>query len=102
MTTAKAYKGIGMEGAIARWDTKNTGQDRSRRPLDWWLSARVLAARCSRWLRGQDTLQSRWRDVVIALRPWISVNRSSKLPERTSPRPAWTSMYDTETRRTCC
>src|SRR5262245_4047790 len=30
MTTAKAYKGIGMEGAIATWYTKNTGRNLSR------------------------------------------------------------------------
>ena len=30
MTTAKAYRGIGMEGAIATWYTKNTGRNLSR------------------------------------------------------------------------
>jgi ubiquinone/menaquinone biosynthesis C-methylase UbiE len=30
MTTAKAYRGLGMEGAIATWYTKNTGRDLSR------------------------------------------------------------------------
>src|SRR5262245_28988233 len=30
MTTAKAYKGIGMEGAIATWYAKNTARDRDR------------------------------------------------------------------------
>jgi hypothetical protein len=30
MTTAKAYKGIGMEGAIATWYAKNTAADRDR------------------------------------------------------------------------
>jgi ubiquinone/menaquinone biosynthesis C-methylase UbiE len=29
-TTRKAYRGLGMEGAIARWYTKNTGRDLSR------------------------------------------------------------------------
>src|SRR5262249_42168232 len=41
MTTAKAYKGFGMEGAIARWYTKNTGQDLSR----FQESARLVAER---------------------------------------------------------
>ena len=30
MTTAKAYRGIGMEGAIANWYARNTGRDLSR------------------------------------------------------------------------
>ena len=30
MTTVKAYKGIGMEGAIATWYARNTAQDRNR------------------------------------------------------------------------
>src|SRR5262245_34480878 len=30
MGTARAYKGIGMEGAIATWYSKNTGRDLSR------------------------------------------------------------------------
>jgi len=30
MTGVKAYKGVAMEGPIATWYTKNTGQDRSR------------------------------------------------------------------------
>ena len=30
MTSAKAYKGLGMEGAIATWYTKHTGRDLSR------------------------------------------------------------------------
>src|SRR5262249_56910076 len=30
MAMAKAYKGIGMEGAIATWYTKNTGRDLGR------------------------------------------------------------------------
>src|SRR5262245_22468849 len=30
MTSAKAYRGIGMEGAIATWYTRNTGRDLSR------------------------------------------------------------------------
>src|SRR5215470_18976691 len=41
MTTAKAYKGFGMEGAIARWYTKNTGQDLSR----FQEAARLVAER---------------------------------------------------------
>ena len=41
MTTAKAYKGFGMEGAIARWYTKNTGQNLSRFPE----TARLVAER---------------------------------------------------------
>src|SRR5262245_22738974 len=41
MTTAKAYKGLGMEGAIARWYTKNTGQDLSR----FQEAARLVAER---------------------------------------------------------
>ena len=30
MTMAKAYRGVGMEGAIATWYTRNTGRDLSR------------------------------------------------------------------------
>ncbi len=30
MTTAKAYRGVGMEGPIATWYAKNTGRDLSR------------------------------------------------------------------------
>jgi len=30
VTTVKAYKGIGMEGAIATWYARNTAQDRNR------------------------------------------------------------------------
>jgi ubiquinone/menaquinone biosynthesis C-methylase UbiE len=30
MTTAKAYRGVGMEGAIASWYARNTGRDLSR------------------------------------------------------------------------
>jgi hypothetical protein len=30
MTAAKAYRGVGMEGAIATWYPKNTGRDSSR------------------------------------------------------------------------
>ena len=39
MTTAKAYKGLGMEGAIATWYTKNTGRDLNR----FKETARVVA-----------------------------------------------------------
>src|SRR5262245_57210123 len=41
MTGAKAYRGIGMEGAIATWYTKNTGRDLSR----FEETARLVAAR---------------------------------------------------------
>jgi ubiquinone/menaquinone biosynthesis C-methylase UbiE len=41
MATAKAYKGIGMEGPIARWYTQNTGRNSSR----FEDSARRVAAR---------------------------------------------------------
>jgi len=41
MTTAKAYRGIGMEGAIATWYTKNTGRNLSR----FKETARQVAAR---------------------------------------------------------
>src|SRR5262245_4533937 len=41
MGTAKAYKGIGMEGAIATWYTKNTGRDLGR----FKEAAQLVAAR---------------------------------------------------------
>ncbi len=41
MTTAKAYKGLPMEGAIARWYTRNTGRDVNR----FTETARLVAAR---------------------------------------------------------
>src|SRR5262245_6849908 len=50
MTTAKAYKGLGMEGAIARWYTKNTGQDLSR----FQEAARLVAERAR---PGSDLLE---------------------------------------------
>src|SRR5262249_4276766 len=50
MTTAKAYKGIGMEGTIAAWYTKNTGRDSSR----FVESARRIAGRIP---PGSDVLE---------------------------------------------
>lgn len=41
MTSVKAYRGIGMEGAIARWYTRNTGRDLSR----FRETARLVAER---------------------------------------------------------
>src|SRR5262249_1894495 len=41
MTTAKAYKGIGMEGAIATWYAKNTARDHDR----FTDTARLVAER---------------------------------------------------------
>jgi ubiquinone/menaquinone biosynthesis C-methylase UbiE len=41
MATAKAYKGLAMEGAIATWYTKNTGRDRRR----FDAAARAVAER---------------------------------------------------------
>lgn len=41
MTRAKAYRGVGMEGAIATWYTKNTGRDLSR----FTDTARLVAGR---------------------------------------------------------
>lgn len=41
MTAAKAYKGIGMEGAIATWYTQNTGRDLRR----FTETARLVAER---------------------------------------------------------
>jgi ubiquinone/menaquinone biosynthesis C-methylase UbiE len=41
MVAAKAYKGVGMEGAIATWYTKNTGRDLSR----FVTTARLVAER---------------------------------------------------------
>jgi ubiquinone/menaquinone biosynthesis C-methylase UbiE len=50
MTTAKAYKGIGMEGPIATWYTQNTGRNPSR----FEASARRVAARVQ---PGSDVLE---------------------------------------------
>ena len=41
MTTAKAYRGVGMEGAIASWYARNTGRDLSR----FKKTAQLLAER---------------------------------------------------------
>ncbi len=41
MTTARAYRGIGMEGAIATWYAKNTARDQDR----FADTARLVAAR---------------------------------------------------------
>jgi ubiquinone/menaquinone biosynthesis C-methylase UbiE len=43
MATAKAYKGIGMEGAIATWYAKNTAEDRDR----FTDTARLVSERTS-------------------------------------------------------
>jgi ubiquinone/menaquinone biosynthesis C-methylase UbiE len=50
MTAAKAYKGLGMEGAIATWYTKNTGRDLGR----FTETARLVAARAR---PGADVLE---------------------------------------------
>src|ERR1700752_4687449 len=44
METAKAYKGLAMEGVIATWYTRNTGRDRTR----FEDTARVVAGRIRR------------------------------------------------------
>jgi len=49
-TTAKAYRGVGMEGAIATWYTKNTGRDLTR----FTETARVIARRTR---PGSDVLE---------------------------------------------
>jgi len=41
MAMAKAYRGLGMEGAIANWYTKNTGRDLSR----FEKTARLVSSR---------------------------------------------------------
>ena len=41
MTAARAYKGLGMEGAIATWYTKNAGRDLRR----FTETARLVAER---------------------------------------------------------
>jgi ubiquinone/menaquinone biosynthesis C-methylase UbiE len=50
MTTAKAYRGIGMEGAIANWYARNTGRDLSR----FKKTARLIAGRIR---PGSDVLE---------------------------------------------
>jgi ubiquinone/menaquinone biosynthesis C-methylase UbiE len=50
MTAARAYKGLGMEGAIATWYTKNTGRDLRR----FTETARLVAERAR---PGADVLE---------------------------------------------
>ena len=50
MTAAKAYRGVGMEGAIASWYARNTGRDLGR----FTKTARMLAERAR---PGSDVLE---------------------------------------------
>jgi hypothetical protein len=56
----KAYKGMGMEGSVARWYEKTTRKDYEEyRQLARRDCRRV--AMCWKWLRGQGFYRSKWR-----------------------------------------